>query len=144
MKVCNFFLSLYVSASRDNFWVFAVMGACLCASAAAAIKATSSQAAPLFPPPALTRETLASMSVSTRTQLLLFLISLLSIVGRSRFIEVRVFTAKSLRAAAQSSRGNVKCVMMFSGERRLRWIIFSAQHGPEKTVRGLYFPPAAQ
>lgn len=52
---------------------------------------------------------------------------------------------KSLLAAAQSSGGNLNCVMMFSGGgRRLRWIIFSAQPGPEKTIWGLYFPPAAQ
>lgn len=91
----------------NNFGVFAdpVMGACLCGSAA--IKATSSQAAPLFSPPALARETLASMSVSARTQLLLFLISLLSIVGRSRFIEVRVLTIKSLRAAVEEGASNV-------------------------------------
>lgn len=50
-------------------------------------------------PPALTRETLPSMSVSVRTHLLLFLISLSSIVARSRFIEVRALTLKSLRVA---------------------------------------------
>lgn len=50
-------------------------------------------------PPAFTRDTLASMSVSVRAQLLLFLISLSSIVARGRFIEVRVFTVKSRRVA---------------------------------------------
>lgn len=107
MKVC-ISLSLFMYLRTvNNFGVFAdpVMGACLCGSAA--IKATSSQAAPLFSPPALARETLASMSVSARTQLLLFLISLLSIVGRSRFIEVRVLTIKSLRAAVEEGASNV-------------------------------------
>lgn len=63
------------------------------------------------PTPALIRKTLASMSVSARTQLLLFLISLSSIVGRSRFIEVRVLTVKSLLAAAQKFKKATSTVL---------------------------------
>lgn len=93
-------------------------------------------------PPAHTRETHASMSGSVRAQLLLFLISLSSIVARGRFIEVRVLTLKSGRKVP---RGNLTFVsVLFSGGRRHRWIIFSAQRGPEEAIWGLYFPPAAQ
>lgn len=60
----------------------------------AAIKAATSQAAPLFPP--LLQETLYrethffSMSVALRAQLFLFLISLSSRMGLSRYVEVRL------------------------------------------------------
>lgn len=60
-------------------------------------------------PPALTRETLASMSVSVRAQLLLFLISLSSIVARSRFIEVRVLTVKSGRKVQEGTSNLFPC-----------------------------------
>lgn len=69
--------------------------------ACVAIKAATSQAAPLFPPCApswlharnIGELTHVSMSLSPRTHLLLFLISLSSRLGRSRYIEVRLQTS---------------------------------------------------